>query len=142
MMALRNIWIRLFVSHAVIAGLGVGAGVAYATKSSTATQGFLDGFKRRPLLDAANVAYRFGSSEHARATLESLLKLPKTSTQAWGDAMTAELRLAVLDREIAEGAKGSPHLDAARSACRRFRGSDCAPEKLQALATALAQERR
>jgi hypothetical protein len=136
----RSVWIPLFVSHTVAGLLGVAAGAAYTSKMRPSTTA-LQALARRPVLDAAHIAFRFGSAEHSRATLESLLTFPAASDLDWGDAMMAELRLAVLDGELAPGGKRSPRLDAARAACRRLRESDCAPEQLRALAAKLAQHR-
>ena len=132
---------RLSVSHVLAGLLGVAAGYVYTTKVSTSTEVVLQGYKRRPLLDAANVAFRFGSPDHARATLESLLRIRPSNELEWGDTMMAELRLAILDRELAAGSQRSPHLDAARAACRRVGRSDCAAEDLRALAAKLAHQR-
>jgi hypothetical protein len=137
----RNTAARLLVSHAVAGVLCVAAGFAYTTLS-TPTHTVLQGFKRRPLLDAANVAFQFGSPEHARATLENLLRSRASNELEWGDTMMAELKLAILDREHAPGSPRSPHLDAARTACRRLRGSGCTPEELRALAAKLAHQRK
>jgi hypothetical protein len=137
----RSAWTRLFVSHALAGLLGVAAGVAYTTKTSPSRQAVYHAFERRPLLDAANVAFRFGSPEHSRATLESLLRIPASNELDWSDTMMAELRLAILDRELAPGSTGSPHLDRARAACQRLRGPDCAPGALRALAVKLAHQR-
>lgn len=137
----QRAWSLLLVSHAVAGLLGVGAGVAYTTTMSSSTRAVYRGFARRPLLDAANIAFKFGTPEHSRATLDSLLRIGAENELDWGDTMMAEVRLAILDRELTPGSKRSPHLDAARAACRRLGGPDCSPEKLRALAAKLAHQR-
>ena len=74
-------WTRLFVSHALATLLGVTAGNFYMTKVSTSTQDRLHALKRRPLLDAASTASRFGSPEHARATTDSLRRIPVSTSR-------------------------------------------------------------
>jgi hypothetical protein len=68
----RNARARLFVSHAIAGIVGVAVGFAYTTKMSTSTQTVLQGFKRRPLLDAVNVAFHFGSPDQAREACRHL----------------------------------------------------------------------
>ena len=72
----RSVWFRLLVSHAVAGLLGVAAGAAYTRKMGPSTRAVYLGFARRPLLDAAHIASRFGSTEHSRATQQSLLRIP------------------------------------------------------------------
>ena len=63
---------RLWMSHAIAGLLGVAAGFVYTTKLSTSTDTVLQGLKRRPLLDAVNVAFHFGSPDHAREACRHL----------------------------------------------------------------------
>jgi hypothetical protein len=67
----RSARARLLVSHAAAGLLGVSAGFVYATMS-TSTETVLREFKRRPLLDAVNVAFHFGSPDHAREACRHL----------------------------------------------------------------------
>ena len=118
----------------------MGVGVLYANHERPTVQAMLRATARKPVLDAAHLAYRFGTAAHARAALGSLVKIPATNELEWGDVMLSELKLALLDGEL-RGSARAPHLEAARTACRHLKGRDCAPEELRAAAMRLVHKR-
>jgi hypothetical protein len=113
-------------------------GLVWSTKRGVVPS-LLEGIGQRPQFDAAHLAFRFGTVDHARTLLSHL---PPSSDPFFAsvEAMKTELQLAALDGEHLGEAKAAPHLNAAAAACARFR-SDCALEPLQELAKKLANQR-
>ena len=132
---------RIFLSHALALLVGILAGNAYWNAHRAATELLVSAITRKPLTDAANLAFRFGSTEHARVMLEELQHAPAAATFVSQEEMFIELRLAALNGEDQTTVADTPHIKSASVACKRFRTSDCDPVRLQALAAKLAQER-
>ena len=141
MSAFRKWSTILVVSHLAAGLLGLGVGVLYANHKRPTVQAMLRATARKPVADAARLAYRYGTASQARAALGSLVRIPATNELEWGDVMLSELKLAVLDGEL-RGSSPSPHLDAARTACRQVMGRDCEPEALRAAAMRLVHKKR
>ena len=117
------------------------AGSAYWNAHRSSTESIVSAVTRKPLADAANLAFRFGSIDHARVLLEELQRAPSDATFVSQEEMFNALRLAALNGEHQTTVADSPHIRSASLACRRFRSSDCDPARLQALAAKFAQER-
>lgn len=133
---------RILLSHTAAFLIAILAGSAYWSAHRDSTDSILSLITRKPLADAANLAFRFGPPDHARVLLEQLRQAPSVPALAPGDEMLTELRLAVLDGEHEPSAQNPPHFAAAIVACRRFQRSNCDPDRLQELAAKLAQQRR
>jgi hypothetical protein len=134
--------VRLIASHAVVTVLGVGAGYAYWTTTRESTRSLHAVIARTPILNAAELAFRFGTAEHARRLLNHVRGTPPETDLEWGDLMLTELKLAVVDGEHEQSQSApAPHLAAARDACVRFRNSSCDQESLREFAGKLSKQR-
>jgi hypothetical protein len=133
---------RLTFSHAAVLILAMLAGNTYWNSHRSATDSIISTFSRQPLGDAANLAYRFGSAEHARILLEEVRHAPSYPDMAAGDEMAAQLQLAALDGEYQADTSDSPHIRSASVACLRFRPSNCDPASMKKLAAKFAQQRQ
>jgi hypothetical protein len=133
---------RLVLSHALALLLAVGAGLAYGKSRPASNQSFVIGIAQQPLTNAADLAFQFGSVEHARIVLEERERTPSESSLAVGDTMVFELRLAVLNGEPQNATGDAPHLTAASVACKRFRDSSCERADMIKLAAKFAAQRR
>jgi hypothetical protein len=133
---------RPALSHGAVLILAMLAGNTYWNSHRSATDSIISMFSRQPLADASNLAYRFGSAEHARILLEELRRAPPYPDMAAGDEMTAELHFAALDGEYQSEAPDSPHIKSASVACLRFRTSSCDRASMKKLAAKFAQQRR
>jgi hypothetical protein len=137
-MSWRNprLWIWLTASHLGAVLLGLGAGAQQVRRSDTESTIAL--MAAAPRYDAAELAFRFGTREHAQ---QLTLSLPPPQLEDLADAevMAREVRLAALFGEH-EHTKGGPHLQAALGACRRFR-SDCNLSALAKWAERRARDR-
>jgi hypothetical protein len=133
---------RLVASHALTILLAVGAGWVYWGTTRDATQSFIDTIALAPRFDAANLAFRFGSADHARGLLNTLPMNPGGDPIAWGDRMMTEVRLAVLDQEHSKHATSTPHLSAARDACSRSGRVSCREDEVLELARRIANQRK
>lgn len=132
---------RIFLSHALAVVVAILAGSAYGNANRASRELIVSAIARKPLTDAANLAFRFGSTDHARVLLEELQRAPSDATFVSQEEMLTELRLAALNGEYRMTVVDSPHIRSASMACRRFRTSECDPVRLQALAAKFAEER-
>ena len=132
---------RIFLSHALALVVAMLAASAYWNAHRASRELIVSAITRKPLTDAANLAFRFGSTEHARVLLEELQRVPSDATLVSQEEMFTELRLAALNGEYRTNVVDSPHIRYASIACRRFRTSDCDPVRLQALAAKFAEGR-
>jgi hypothetical protein len=132
----RRTVVWLSATHAFVLLLGIAAGFAYDIRQRDRLATLLAHLGRMPRVEAADVAYRFGTAEHARALLSAL---PDD-----GDAMNTyfrELRLAAVDGEHIAGSTRQAHLVRARAACQRLRFKSCDLEKIRMSAEHAAQYR-
>jgi hypothetical protein len=133
---------RLVLSHAVALLLATAAGFAYANSQRASIQSIVSGIALQPLINATELAFQFGSREHATILLEELQRTQPETPLAWESTMVFELRLAALSGEH-QGATGdAPHLTAASIACRRFRDSSCELGDMKQLASRFAAQRQ
>ena len=132
---------RIFLSHTLVLVVAMFAGSAYWSAHGASRELIASAVTRKPLADAANLAFRFGSTEHARVLLEELQRAPSDAAFVSQEEMFTELRLAALNGEYRTTVVDSPHIRSASMACRRFRTSDCDPVRLRALAAKFAEER-
>ena len=130
---------KLVVSYSLVVLLAWPMGGLFWSTKRGFVQGVTEGIARRPRADAAYLAFRFGTVDHAR-TLLSHLPPSSNPVAASVDSMNTELRLAALDGEHLGESKTAPHLSAAAAACARFR-SDCALAPLRELAKKFATQR-
>lgn len=117
-------------------------GNTYWNSHRSATESLISMLARKPLVDASNLAFRFGSREHARILCDELRHTPSEPATAAGDEMVAQLKLAVLNGEYRTDAPESSHIKSASVACQRFRSSNCEPRRMRELAAKLALQRR
>ena len=132
---------RIFSSHALVLAVAMLAGSAYWNAHRASRELLVSAIARKPLADAANLAFRFGSTDHARVLLEELQRVPSDASFASQEEMFIELRLAALNDEYRTTVVDSPHIRSALKACKRFRTSNCDPVRLRALAAKFAEER-
>jgi hypothetical protein len=133
---------RLVLSHAAVLGLAILAGNAYWTSHRSATESLISMLARQPLADASNLAFRFGSPEHARILVDELRHDRSDPATVAGDEMVAQLYLAALNGEYQTDALDSPHTKSASVACQRFRSSNCDLRRMKELAAKFALQRR
>jgi hypothetical protein len=133
---------RLTFSHALVLIVAILAGNTYWSSQRSITESLISTFAHQPLADASNLAFRFGTSEHATILLEELSHVPSDPALAAGDEMATQLHLAALTGEYQTDAPDSPHIKSASVACQRFRTSNCDPVRMKELATRFAQQLR
>jgi hypothetical protein len=133
---------RLALSHTLVLILAVLAGNTYWKSHRSTTESLISTFAQQPLFEASNLAFRFGSPEHARILLEELRHVPSDPAFAAGDEMAAHLHLAALTGEYKTDAPDPSHIKSASAACKRFRTSYCEPARMKELAARFAQQRR
>ena len=130
----------LAASHALAVLLAWTAGSVYFGITRGSIQASIDNISRQPRADAANLAFRFGSAEHARILLSNMPPITSGNAIASADLMLTELRLAALENEHLEHTNPAPHLEAAANACASFQ-PNCDLTQLRAMATKLANQR-
>jgi hypothetical protein len=130
------------LSHAAVLVLGMLAGTIYWSSHRSTTDSLISMLARKPLADASNVAFRFGSPDHARILLNELLHAPSEPATAARDEMVAQLHLAALSGEYQTDAPNLAHIEAASLACQRSRSSNCEPKRMKELAAKFALQRR
>jgi hypothetical protein len=133
---------------AALCGLAIAHGIWW--RNGPGMQSVLDAITRQPLSNAADLAFRFGSEEHARALLFELKRTPGNVELGELDDMIIELRLGVLAAEHASGLdQPTPHLEAAVAACSQARRTgdpdhgtaNCDPARLREMMGKLATGR-
>lgn len=134
--------VRLSLSHALVLVLGILAGNTYWNSHRSTTESLISAFARQPLSEASNLAFRFGSPEHAQILLEELGHVPSDPAFASADEMATQLHLAALTGEYQTDAPVSSRIKSASAACKRFRSSNCDLASMKELAARFAQQRR
>jgi len=120
-------------THALALLVGMGVGYWRGEPRVAETRSAIEALAERPLVEAADLAFRFGTLEHARALHTGLRE---------GDTLSvyfSELKLAFLDREHVGGASKDTHLVRAAAACKRFGMRRCDIEHVRRSAGKLAE---
>lgn len=133
-------------SHVAAALLGLVIAHVVWWRMAPGMQAVLDGITRWPLGQAAQLAFRFGSEQHARAVLNHLKVAPRSEELGPLDDMVIELRLGALAGEHETADAPTSHLEAAKRFCAKAgqtldRPPTCTPAKLRQLMTKLAEQR-
>ena len=129
---------KLLISYpaAVMVGIAAGA-VFWASRGGAELRALHEQVVHQAVARAGDLAFRFGTAEHARALLS---KVPVEGAEP--ALMMAQIELAVLDGEHLDGAKSTKHLELAARACPGFDKPSCDVESLRGLAKRLAEKRR
>ena len=107
-------------SHVAAALLGLVIAHVIWWRMAPGMQAVLDGITRLPLGQAAQLAFRFGSEQHARAVLNHLKIAPRSEELGALDDMVIELRLGALAGEH-ESPEASTPPGFARTLSKRVR---------------------
>ena len=122
--------------------VGVVAGNFYWNSNRSQTEFLIATLTRRPVGDAAHLAFRFGSREQARGLFEELRRTPSEPGIAAGNEMFIQIHLAALSGEPEADGSDSPHLRSAIDACKRYRASNCELSRMKESAASLSRLRR
>lgn len=133
-------------SHIAAALLGLVIAHGIWWRIAPGMQRVVDGITRWPLGQAAQLAFRFGSEQHARAVLNHLKVAPRDDVLGPLDDMVIELRLGALAGEHETVGVPTPHLDTAQRFCAEAaqtlaRPPTCEPTRLHARMAKLAEQR-
>jgi hypothetical protein len=127
-------WAVLTITHALLIALGFYFGLKEARTRRDLTLEYTADFAKFPRRDAAELAFRFGTLEHAKILVADRPAEPFEVT-------TNQLRLAALDGEHLQPSPG-PHLLAALASCERAAKCPCSLDKFRQQAASLAKMRR
>jgi len=120
----------LILSHLTVALLGLIGGYAYDHHRGPIVDTFLESLAEYPQSEAAALAYRFGTAEHARSLLLAL-PVPVTQDKAeLAGLFFRYLRVAVVCNEQGDLSCEDTYLALARQTCDRRDRTPCRPDKV------------
>jgi hypothetical protein len=120
----------LVTSHLCAAALGVAGGYAWDLHLGRVANDLTGAIARSPLSMAADLAFRFGTPEHARILVSQIPISASDDLFHWGDLFVRDLRLVVLCREMRDTRCAADYLASAADACRHLLKKNCSLDYL------------
>jgi hypothetical protein len=125
MKAVHRTLLVLVLSHAVAAVSGAGLAFLHGSHVDENVDLVLRGVALSPLLDGAELAFRFAPPEQAEVLLNAPPIRDSNDFFEWGDTLMRDLRLAVVYKELGDAAAEDAALTSAVEACRLLKKRDC-----------------
>lgn len=142
--------VKLLASHVAVVVVAVIVGKVWFDSTAEWQQGVSRELPSVARREAAKLAFRFGTVQHARQLFqelpqpeyESILDAEMRRTMVWRGRMLDQIYLAVIEQEQSSPTGPTPHLEAAADACLRSGRADCSKDTLVAQAKQVAAWRR